>query len=178
MKACHEAREKSHNQYHRRPQKEHPMSYEHILVAVDLTEECDPVIKRAIKLALGTNAKLSLVHIVEPMAMAFGGDVPMDLSQLQQQQFDQAKEKLEALKSKYRDEKTGEEILKTGDAHLTYGQPRQEIHQLAKEHHVDLIVVGSHGRHGLSLLLGSTANDVLHGAPCDVLAVRLAKRAE
>jgi len=30
----------------------------------------------------------------------------------------------------------------------------------------------------LALLLGSTANDVLHGAPCDVLAVRLVKRAE
>ena len=39
----------------------------------------------------------------------------------------------------------------------------------------DLIVVGSHGRHGLALLLGSTANDVLHGAPCDVLAVHLKK---
>ncbi|WP_296257079.1 MULTISPECIES: universal stress protein [unclassified Pseudomonas] len=148
------------------------MSYLHILVAVDLTEECDPVIKKAIGLTLANaQAKLSLVHIVEPMAMAFGGDVPMDLSQLQQQQFDQAKEKLEALKLKYPD-------IKTGDAHLTYGQPRQEIHQLAKEHSVDLIVVGSHGRHGLSLLLGSTANDVLHGAPCDVLAVRLVKRAE
>ncbi|WP_110947547.1 universal stress protein [Pseudomonas bohemica] len=148
------------------------MSYLHILVAVDLTEECDPVIKKAIGLTLANpDAKLSLVHIVEPMAMAFGGDVPMDLSQLQQQQFDQAKEKLEALKRKYPD-------VKTGDAHLTYGQPRQEIHQLAKDNHVDLIVVGSHGRHGLSLLLGSTANDVLHGAPCDVLAVRLVKRAE
>ncbi|MEO1899758.1 MAG: universal stress protein, partial [Methylococcales bacterium] len=37
----------------------------------------------------------------------------------------------------------------------------------------DLIVVGSHGRHGLALLLGSTANGVLHHAVCDVLAVRL-----
>ena len=37
----------------------------------------------------------------------------------------------------------------------------------------DLIVVGSHGRHGLALLLGSTASGVLHGAPCDVLAVRV-----
>ena len=147
------------------------MSYEHILVAVDLTEECDPVIKKAMALALAGHSKLSLVHIVEPMAMAFGGDVPMDLSQLQQQQFDQAKEKLEALKLKYPD-------VKTGDSHLTYGQPRQEIHNLAKEYGVDLIVVGSHGRHGLSLLLGSTANDVLHGAPCDVLAVRLVKRVE
>lgn len=56
-----------------------------------------------------------------------------------------------------------------------YGQPRQEIHRLAAEQACDLIVVGSHGRHGLALLLGSTANDVLHGAPCDVLAVHLKK---
>ena len=143
------------------------MPYEHILAAVDLTEDCDPVIKRAVDLA-GDTAKLSLVHIVEPMAMAFGGDVPMDLSQLQQQQFDQAKERLERLIAKY-------PSLKKDQSHLTYGQPRQEIHHLAKEQGCDLIVVGSHGRHGLALLLGTTANDVLHGAPCDVLAVKLVK---
>ncbi|AIG02128.1 UspA domain-containing protein [Pseudomonas fluorescens] len=143
------------------------MTYEHILVAVDLTEECDPVIKRALAIA-GDTVKLSLVHIVEPMAMAFGGDVPMDLSQLQQQQFDQAKERLDRLIAKY-------PALKKEQSHLTYGQPRQEIHHLAKEQNCDLIVVGSHGRHGLALLLGSTANDVLHGAPCDVLAVKLVK---
>jgi universal stress protein A len=118
---------------------------------------------------LGTGAKVSLVHIVEPMAMAFGGDVPMDLSQLQQQQFEQAKERMQRLFDKYPD-------INKGDSHLVYGQPRQEIHQLAKAQHCDLIVVGSHGRHGLALLLGSTANDVLHGAPCDVLAVRLQKK--
>ena len=147
------------------------MSYEHLLVAVDLTEECDPVIKRAKAIALASGAKVSLVHIVEPMAMAFGGDVPMDLSQLQQQQFDQAKERMERLYNKYPD-------INRGDSHLVYCQPRQEIHQLAKYQKCDLIVVGSHGRHGLALLLGSTANDVLHGAPCDVLAVRLLKKAE
>lgn len=145
------------------------MSYEHLLVAVDLTEECDPVIKRAKAIASASGAKVSLVHIVEPMAMAFGGDVPMDLSQLQQQQFDQAKERLERLKLKYTE-------LEGANCHLTYGQPRQEIHHFAKEQQCDLIVVGSHGRHGLALLLGSTANDVLHGAPCDVLAVHLVKR--
>ena len=42
------------------------MPYEHILVAVDLTEECDPVIKRARELA--GPAKVSLVHIVEPVS--------------------------------------------------------------------------------------------------------------
>ncbi|WP_214508903.1 universal stress protein [Pseudomonas brassicacearum] len=145
------------------------MYYEHVLVAVDLTEECDPVVKRALALCENRDTKLSLVHIVEPMAMAFGGDVPMDLSQLQQQQFDQAKERLDRLIVKY-------PALKKEFSHLTYGQPRQEIHHLAKEQGCDLIVVGSHGRHGLALLLGSTANDVLHGAPCDVLAVHLVKR--
>lgn len=145
------------------------MPYQHILVAIDLTEECDPVIKRARLLAQASGATLSFVHIVEPMAMAFGGDVPMDLSQLQQQQFDQAQTKLDLIKQKYPE-------VQVGKSHLTYGQPRQEIHKLAKEHACDLIVVGSHGRHGLALLLGSTANDVLHGAPCDVLAVRLNKQ--
>ena len=144
------------------------MPYHHILVAVDLTEECDPVIHRARELSVSNGAKLSLVHIVEPMAMAFGGDVPMDLSQLQQQQFDQAKERLERLIAKYPQ-------LHKDYCHLNYGQPRQEIHALAKAQKCDLIVVGSHGRHGLALLLGSTANDVLHGAPCDVLAVSLKK---
>ncbi|MAB99091.1 MULTISPECIES: universal stress protein [Pseudomonas] len=144
------------------------MSYQHIMVAVDLTEECDPVMKRAVALADGTHAKLSVVHVVEPMAMAFGGDVPMDLSMLQQQQFDQARERLDAFSTKYPQ-------LQADQRHLTYGQPRQEIHKLAEEQGCDLIIVGSHGRHGLALLLGSTANDVLHGAPCDVLAVRLKK---
>jgi universal stress protein A len=144
------------------------MPYHHILVAVDLTEECDPVIHRARELSVSNEAKLSLIHIVEPIAMAFGGDVPMDLSQLQQQQLDQAKERLERLIAKYPE-------LSKENSHLTYGQPKQEIHGLAKDQGCDLVVVGSHARHGLALLLGSTSNDVLHGAPCDVLAVRLKK---
>ena len=95
-----------------------------------------------------------------------GGGV--DLSMLQQQQFDQARERLDNFAKGYPQ-------LTPEQRHLAYGQPRQEIHRLAEEQQCDLIIVGSHGRHGLALLLGSTANDVLHGAPCDVLAVRLKK---
>lgn len=144
------------------------MSYQHILVAVDLTDECHAVMERAQALAAASQARLSLVHVVEPLAMAFGGDVPMDLSALQQQQFDQARERLESFAGQYSE-------LTSDHRHLAYGQPRQEIHRLAQDLSCDLIVVGSHGRHGLALLLGSTANDLLHGAPCDVLAVRLKK---
>jgi len=56
---------------------------------------------------------------------------------------------------------------------LEIGSPKLEIVRIAEENNVDLIVMGSHGRHGLALLLGSTANGVLHYAKCDVLAVRL-----
>ncbi|MHB0763596.1 universal stress protein [Stutzerimonas sp. NM35] len=144
------------------------MTYQHILVAIDLTDECHPVVARAQALATASNASLALVHVIEPMAMAFGGDVPMDLSMLQQQQFDQARERIAGFADRY-------PALAAEQQHLAYGQPRQEVHRLAKENNCDLIVVGSHGRHGLALLLGSTANDILHGAPCDVLAVRLKK---
>ncbi|AHL75903.1 universal stress protein UspA [Stutzerimonas stutzeri] len=144
------------------------MTYQHILVATDLNDECHPVVARAEALANASGARLALVHVIEPMAMAFGGDVPMDLSMLQQQQFDQARERLTGFAERY-------PSLTVEQRHLAYGQPRQEIHRLAKEQGCDLVVVGSHGRHGLALLLGSTANDILHGAPCDVLAVRLKK---
>lgn len=144
------------------------MSYQHILIAVDLSEECSPVMQRAEEMARNSQAKLSIVHIIEPMAMAFGGDVPMDLTLIQQQQFEQAQASLAKLAEQY-------PAISEEQRHLIFGQPRQEIHRLATENNCDLIVVGSHGRHGLALLLGSTANDVLHGAPCDVLAVRLQK---
>jgi len=144
------------------------MTYQHVLVAVDFTEECHPVIQRAQAIARACQAQLSLVHVVEPMAMAFGGDVPMDLSMLQQQQVEQARERMETFSGRYPE-------LVAEQRHLAYGQPRQEIHRLAEEQGCDLIVVGSHGRHGLALLLGSTAEDLLQGAPSDVLAVRLKK---
>jgi universal stress protein A len=56
---------------------------------------------------------------------------------------------------------------------LVWGVPKQEIIKIAVQERVDLIVVGSHGRHGLALLLGSTANSILHYALCDVMAIRL-----
>jgi len=144
------------------------MSYLNILVASDLSDECHCVMQRAEALASANGAQLFLVHVIEPVTMAFGGDVPMDLSLLQKQQFEQAQERLDTFSARY-------STLRSENRHLLYGQPRQEIHRLATEKNCDLLVVGSHGRHGLALLLGSTANDLLHGAPCDVLAVRLNK---
>jgi nucleotide-binding universal stress UspA family protein len=53
------------------------------------------------------------------------------------------------------------------------GRPFEEIVRYAKVHDVDLIVIGSHGRRGLShLLLGSVAERVVRTAGCPVLTVR------
>ena len=52
------------------------MAYQHVLIAVDLSEECHPVLQRALELAGRDGARVSLIHVIEPMAMAFGGDVP------------------------------------------------------------------------------------------------------
>ena len=53
------------------------------------------------------------------------------------------------------------------------GPTKSQIQEIAESIGIDLIICGSHGRHGLSLLLGSTANAVLHHATCDVLAIRI-----
>ena len=67
------------------------------------------------------------------------------------------------------------ESLGIPESHLSVkvGPAKQIILEEAKNIGSDLILVGSHGRHGVRLLLGSTANAVIHGAECDVLAVRV-----
>lgn len=139
--------------------------YAHILVAVDLTEESRPVAGRACALRAAFSAKLSCAHVIEPLSLAYGGDIPMDLSTIQEQIQETARSHLSEFARTLN--------IADEDQHLIFGRPESEIHTLANQIGADLIVVGSHGRHGLALLLGSTANGVLHGAPCDVLAVRV-----
>lgn len=140
-------------------------NYKHMLLAVDLTEESNPVAERAAALAAQTQAKLSIIHVIEPINFAYGGDIPMDLTAIQDQLDEHARQKLTEFAKPYN--------IPEQNQHTLVGLPQNEIHRIAKEEDVDLIIVGSHGRHGLSLLLGSTANGVLHGATCDVLAVRV-----
>ena len=139
--------------------------YNKIMLAVDLTEESIPVADKAQALVDAYGADLHIVHVIEPLSLAYGGDVPMDLSSVQEQIQEQAKTHL--------GEFAGRLGVTEEKQHLIFGRPESEIQRIADECEADLIVVGSHGRHGLALLLGSTANGVLHGATCDVLAVRV-----
>lgn len=140
--------------------------YRHILVPVELTPDSDPVIQRALAIAQQNQAALSLIHVLEPVGMAYAGEVPFpeDLN-LERYVAEQAEQKMEGLRARLE--------LEEKDVFVVTGSPKHEIVRIAKEQGADLIVLGSHGRHGLQLLLGSTANGVLHLAECDVLAVRI-----
>lgn len=142
--------------------------YQNILLAVELIPENDNrIVQKATQLAKVFNAQLFLLHVVERISSygaAYGVAVGADIEQML---LDSTKKEMTKLAKKL-DVSDKAQIIKIGP-------PGPVI--LEEAHHVkaDLIVVGSHGRHGIRLLLGSTANVVLHGAKCDVLAVRLQK---
>jgi len=156
-------------------------AYSHILLAVDIPLENKAVAQRAAQLAGLSGARLSLLHVVEdttttqmaaqepwltpaatplsPIARTLDQSLTQELAGKAKTQLQQLAADLELPEAQV--------IVRTGLS------TKHEIHDAAEKNAVDLIVVGSHGRHGLALLLGSTSNAVLHGAPCDVLAVRI-----
>jgi len=140
--------------------------YSHILLAVDFTPVTDTVARQAIELCQAFKARLSLVHVVEFTQMDLSNDLilPQEL-ELDQELMKQSKQRLEELAENLGIDKS--------ECFVSQGSTRREILRLAKELNTNLIVIGSHGREGIQRLLGSTANAVLHGAPCDVLAVRI-----
>jgi len=142
--------------------------YSALLVAVDLSEDSEQVAQRAQDIAEPFGASLNIIHVIEPLSFAYGGDIPMDFSGIQEEIHQQARAQLSRFAQALG--------VPEERQHIVLGRPEVEIHTLAVELGVDLIVVGSHGRYGLALLMGSTANGVLHGASCDVLAVRVGKK--
>jgi universal stress protein A len=142
-------------------------TFKHILLAVDLSPTSQQVAIKAQQLATLNQAKLSIIHVVEiiPMIDINYETVSPFTTELNQILISNAEKNLGFFVSELK--------LAPEEQLLEQGDPRDEIIRVAKENQVDLIVIGSHGRHGLSLLLGSTANAILHHAVCDVLAVRL-----
>ena len=141
-------------------------AYSRILLAVDFTPVTDTVTRQAMELCQVFKARLSLVHVVEFTQIDLSNDLvlPQEL-EIDQERMKQARQRLEELA-----QNTG---VDKSECFVRQGSTRREILRLAKELNTNLIVIGSHGREGIQRLLGSTANAVLHGAPCDVLAVRI-----
>ena len=142
-------------------------NYTHILMAIDFTKSGEQILAKALDIAERNNAKLSMLHVVEyippvdyandPMAINWGvGDNEM---------LEQAKKSLQNFSKQH--------SLKNVDLSVEFGRPKQVISQFVKDQQCDLVIIGSHGRHGISLLLGSTASAVLHAMPCDILTLKI-----
>ena len=141
-------------------------AYSHLLLAVDFSKETDAVAEQAMTMCKALNARLSLVHVVEFVHFDFASELTMPQElELDQELLELADKRLQQLGEKYG--------IADSERIVSQGNTKREILRIAEEQKVDLIVIGSHGRAGIQLLLGSTANAILHGAPCDVLAVRI-----
>lgn len=134
--------------------------YQHILLAADLTQENSDTVQKAREMAKLFGAKLSLLHVVEPIPnYGFVG-----ITDIEDKLVEEAKLALTKL---------GKEIMvPEADQWVAIGNPKREILASAKELNVDLIILGSHTGIHFSEILGSTTNGVLHHSHCDVLTVR------
>jgi len=141
--------------------------YKKILVAVDFSDYGNIVIKQAKHLAGKFEAELHVIHVLDNIPMP---DTPYGtIIALDAQTVDSL---LEEEKNKFNQVCDAMNIA-LANRWLIWGEQQQEITELAKREKIDLIIVGSHGRHGLAVLMGSTAKGIIFHAECDVLTVHL-----
>ena len=140
--------------------------YERILLALDFFDETESLCRHVAVLADRFDAEVHYIHVVEPVVLGTPDDLTIiEPLALEQELLKNSESRLKALAEQHG--------VSEANVHIEIGSPKKEIQHVADDFDIDLIVVGSHGKHGIGLLLGSTANAVLHGASCDVLAVRL-----
>ncbi len=138
-----------------------------ILVPTDLSEGAEEALDYACELARQLDAKVHLLHVigipalgVPELGVALTSTVIDSLVRDDQDALDRLADRKRHLAT------FGEVMLRTGDA-------RDLINQTAKEIPADLIIMGTHGRRGVSrALLGSVTETVVRSAPCPVLTVR------
>ncbi len=143
-------------------------NYNNILVAIDFSKAADIVIQRALDIARRNNTGLTLLHVVEyipPMDIAYEPVMTSTWAIDENELIEQAQKNMEKFCKLHKLEQNQHKVV--------VGTPKYEICQFVRENHCDLIILGAQGRHGIKLLLGSTASGVLHEMPCDVLAVKI-----
>lgn len=141
------------------------MSFRRILIALDESPVGAHAAGVGTQLATDLGAESAFLYVVDPAetVLADSGIPAADLVALAEKD---AKRLLAGFRSR----------AAQGAAPLEFvavGTPATEIVRTAREWAADVIVIGSHGRHGLErVLLGSVAEAVMRHAPCSVLVVR------
>lgn len=139
--------------------------YKTIIIAVDQSESSELVVARAHEIFHDGSVRVVLAHVLEPLSMAYGGDIPLDTIEIEANIAKQGDQHLKSLAMKY--------DIPDYECRILQGTTESAIRDLVEDINADLVLVGSHSRSGLSALLGTTASSMVHSIGCDVLAVKL-----
>jgi nucleotide-binding universal stress UspA family protein len=143
-----------------------------ILVPTDFSDESRAALAYGAALAGTFKASLHLLHILQTLVAPDPVPVQYETRQLETAIEATAWEELRRLLASD-DEYARLNVTLT----IERGLPASEIIRYAKEHAIDLISMGTHGRGGLKrLILGSVAENVVRGAPCPVLTIHHSER--
>ena len=141
-------------------------AYKNILCATDFSPNCSKALKRAAELARAYDARLTLIHVVEYFPeqrsnewIEREGEDPKAFEQRK------AQEGLDKLAGQV-------DIDIDQEIRFTNHSAKHEIIRYAEAQGIDLIIVASHGQHGILPEVGSTTHALTYRAPCDVLVVR------
>lgn len=137
--------------------------YDDILLPTDGSPGAEAAIDHAVAQANQNSAVVHAVHVIEVTDM---GDVTEDTGNMQNKLRSSARELLEPILDAA--EKAGVESVEA----VVEGRPHEKLVDYIEDNDIDLVVMGSHGKTGLSrILLGSTAEKVVRHSPAPVLTV-------
>ena len=143
-----------------------------LLVAVDLSEATEIIVKKAEEIAIALSAKLWIIHNAEPEPdfVEFVSD-PLTARENLSRRFHAEHRQIQEIANRLR--KSGLDTT----ALLVHGPTVEYILKEASELDVDMIVVGTHGRGAMyQLLVGSVSEGILHKSQCPILVVPTHRR--
>jgi nucleotide-binding universal stress UspA family protein len=141
-----------------------------IIVPVDFSEKANRALAYAVDLAHDMDAKIILLHVIEPVYVANDPGLTYIPAQTVTAEHTSAQKRIQKLAADWIPKDNFEKAV------IRVGSPYHEITAAAQSLKADILVIGTHGRTGLShVLMGSTAERVVRHATCPVLTVRRAK---
>lgn len=143
------------------------MRVQHILVPFDFSPYAEQALDDALALAQTLQARLTLLHVIDTTPLGLAEGTTLHASSYWQELETRIAEGMAERLSRV------QEARLQGDTVIAEGVPFQTIIDTARDKNVDLIVMETHGRTGLThVLLGSVAEKVVRLAPCPVLVTR------
>ena len=137
------------------------ISLKRILVPSDFSERAEPALAYTVELGNRFDAEIIGCHVIETPMVVF----PMPDEKSIDLVASDAREKLEGM--------LDEAGANSFRVLIEQGNPSRQLVRIAATEDIDLIVVSTHGRSGLShMLMGSTAENLVRLSPCPVLTVR------